>query len=659
MCRLPLTPPHDSLLDISVLGRFPTSSPTPIIDSDIQYLDDELTENIRKNYAVFGNLTSSIDLMQNLQLMTALGYEVLYQNNISHNRTKPVDVSLAYNPVLVSEYKVLDLGIYIKNYIQYQEILLNHHKVKASAGFEYGQNDNEWIPVSQNLRDMVQQLERSVHISMPDLRSSVGIQNRAFSGSLTYVFKEKYILNGSLRREVISFDGDSAKQKYADLYPSVSMGWIFMDKKQATNGFIQFGKVRYAYGMAGNSPRLDYTFHTRFMRDMAYIYAFNSSGMITNSAMQRQTNEHFYWEKISAHNLGIELGFHQNRLFLSTDLFYNHLHLGEISTYTPPLVFVGQLYVRELFGIVRLPLAEIENYGIESIMNYKHAGSVMQWDISLNLTHLKNRIVGVDGHEFMSATDPLIVHRKGASSGSFYGYKIERLFTEADCLIPGEVVTNQPYIIDGQGNPVYAQPNARAGDYKFMDINGDSVIDRNDKTILGNPYPDLTFGLYINARYRQFDFTMFWQGTYGNEIYNATRLWLYNPYGSSNWTTDILNSYRSPQYDDSGEMTDQGLTDTDLHRFDYYAENKNLRVSDFYIEDGSYLRLKNIQVGYTINPALTSRIHIRTLRFYFAAQNLFTFTSYTGLDPEVGGWGIDCGIYPQPRTFYAGVNIEF
>ena len=182
---------------------------------------------------------------------------------------------------------------------------------------------------------------------------------------------------------------------------------------------------------------------------------------------------------------------------------------------------------------------------------------------------------------------------------------------------------------------------------------------RNDRTIIGNPNPDLSFGLFANVHYRQFDFFMFWQGTYGNEIYNATKLWLYNPYGTSNWTSDILNSYLSPQYDESGIEKDPGLTDTDLHRFDYLAKNKNLRVSDFYIEDGSYLRLKNIQLGYTINPALTGRIHIRTFRIYLAVQNLFTFTNYSGLDPEVGGWGIDCGNYPQPRTFYAGVNLEF
>jgi hypothetical protein len=277
----------------------------------------------------------------------------------------------------------------------------------------------------------------------------------------------------------------------------------------------------------------------------------------------------------------------------------------------------------------------------------------------LNFTHLKNRIIDIKDQSILSSIDPITIHLNGESAGSFYGYKIERLFTEGDCLAPGKTVTNQPFITDENGNRMYAQPNAHAGDYKFMDINEDGIIDPNDKTVIGNPYPEFLFGFSVNTRYRRFDLTMLWQGAYGNEIYNATRLWLYNPYGTSNWTTDILNSYISPKYNNSDEIITPGLTDTDLHRFDYYAKNKNLRVSDFYIEDGSYIRLKNIQLGYTINPALTKRIHIRELRIYIAAQNLVTFTSYTGLDPEVGGWGIDCGIYPQPRTYYAGVNILF
>ncbi len=106
-------------------------------------------------------------------------------------------------------------------------------------------------------------------------------------------------------------------------------------------------------------------------------------------------------------------------------------------------------------------------------------------------------------------------------------------------------------------------------------------------------------------------------------------------------------------------MSHPGYTDTDLHRFDYYTENKNLRVSDFYIENGSYLRLKNIQLGYTLKPDLSNKLHISDFRIFIAAQNLLTFTHYSGLDPEAGGWGIDCGIYPQPRVWYAGINIGF
>jgi TonB-linked SusC/RagA family outer membrane protein len=661
MCMLPIAPPSDSMLDISILGRRDTNVVKKVLTPDIPYLDMELSDNVRKNYTVFGNLTSRIALMRNLDLQTAFGYEVFYQNNTSCNRIWPVNVEIAENPVLESNYRVLDLGMYVKNELQYQNTFAGYHEVEVLAGFEYGQNESEWIPVDEKLTNMAQGTSLSSVVSQTtqDESFSVGIQNRAFSGSISYAYKKKVILNGSIRRESVFFDADTAKKAYADFYPSVSIGWIFLNRRTVAPGIMQYGKIRYAWGMAGNSPRLDYSFYARFMRDMAYVYSFYSSGMITNSASQRQTNEKFYWEKYSAHDLGIELGFLENRLFLSADLFYNHLNPGETSEYRNALEFVGKLNTKDLFGIIQLPLSELVNYGIEGLVQFKNTGSRVQWDVSMNVTHLRNRIIDVEDQLQYSSTDPIPVYQEGEAAGSFYGYKIERLFTEEDCPAPGETVTKQPYVLDDDGNKLYAQPNARAGDYKFMDINGDAVIDRNDRTIIGNPFPDLSFGLYASVHYRQFDFFMFWQGSYGNEIYNATKLWLYNPYGTSNWTTDILNSYRSPQYDESGEMTDLGLTDTDLHRFDYLAENKNLRVSDFYIEDGSYLRLKNIQLGYTINPVLTGRIHIRKFRIYLAVQNLLTFTNYSGLDPEVGGWGIDCGLYPQPRTWYAGVNIEF
>ncbi|MGW8316483.1 MAG: SusC/RagA family TonB-linked outer membrane protein [Bacteroidales bacterium] len=660
MCMLPITPPADTLMQVR-FGRKDTIPDNTVISQDISYLDAELTDNVRKNYAVFGNLTSKVELMRNLDLRTVIGYEVLYQNNWSCNRSFPISVGITQNPVIERNYKVLDLGIYFRNDLYYQNIFAQHHRVELLAGFEYGQNESDWIPVTQQQLNLAHAANTVSHRnqSVSGERYNSGVQNRAFTGSFSYIYKEKYILNGSLRREAVIFDSISVKKVYDDLYPALSVGWVFMNRNQAVPRWMQYGKIRYAWGMAGNSPRLNYSFYSRFMREIAYVYSFNSSGAITNSAEQRQTNEKFYWEKYSAHDLGIDLGFLNNRLYFSADLFYNHLYPGEISKFRDPLKFVGQLYIRDQFGIIQLPLSEMINYGIEGQVQFKNAGKRLHWDAALNLTHLRNRIIDVEDQLRFSFFDPIPIYKAGEPAGSFYGYKIERIFTEEDCPFIGETVTNQPYVTDEDGNRTYAQPNARAGDYKFADINGDNVIDRNDRTIIGNPIPDLSFGLYFNAYYRQFDLMMFWQGTYGNEIYNATKLWLYNPYGSSNWTTEILKSYRSPQYDESGTMVDPGLTGTDLHRFDYYAENKNLRVSEFYIEDGSYLRLKNIQLGYTINPVLTSRMHIRTFRIYFSVQNLFTFTNYSGLDPEVGGWGIDCGNYPQPRTFYAGVNLEF
>jgi hypothetical protein len=442
------------------------------------------------------------------------------------------------------------------------------------------------------------------------------------------------------------------------------VGWIFLNRNGTSHeGILQFGKIRYAYGMAGNSPRLDYSFHARLMRDMAYVYSFNSAGNFTNSASQRQANERFYMEKVAAHNLGVEVGLFRNKLFVSTDFFRHHLFEGIQPGYAIPADFLGELFFRDYYGLKPLPVAGIVNSGIEGQISYKKSGHLMKWNLSVHLTRLYNRIIGIDSDTYSGINkgsyDPISVNLPGETVGSFYGYKIERLFGEEDCPAPGERVTNQPFITGNKGNRQYAQPDAYAGDYKFVDMNKDSVIDKNDKTIIGNPFPDFTFGMYANVQFRQFDLSMLWQGTYGNEIFNATRLWLYNPYGTANWSKEVLDSYMSPQYDDSGKMTDSGNTDTDLHRFDFYAENKNLRVSDFYIEDGSYIRLKNIQLGYTLDPVLVNRIHIQKLRMFLCAQNLITITNYSGLDPEVGGWGIDSGIYPQPRIWMAGVKVEF
>jgi hypothetical protein len=166
-------------------------------------------------------------------------------------------------------------------------------------------------------------------------------------------------------------------------------------------------------------------------------------------------------------------------------------------------------------------------------------------------------------------------------------------------------------------------------------------------------------GIHQTLQFRNFDFSLAIQGIYGNEIFNLTKFWTYHPYGFSNWSSDMKNSYRSPQYDQSGVLIDEGNMDTELHRVDDANLNKNLRISDFYVEDGSYIRLRNIQVGYTLPIYHTKKAYIQKFRIFISAHNLFTLTRYSGLDPEVGGWGIDAGIFPRPRTYLCGLNVEF
>jgi hypothetical protein len=535
----------------------------------------------------------------------------------------------------------------------YEANLPDGHSLNAGLQFEFGQRKSEWIPIDHSQYDdsvrMIADTNGTLNANYVRHRSTSEFSHNAWSGFIQYNFKNRYQVNLDLRRETIDFYDTPDREliTVSDWYPSISLGWIFSEENFFPRTFLSYGKIRYGWGKAGNSPHLDYSFFAKMMRNMDYVYAFNTDTRVTSSANNRMTNEHFYKESIHSHNIGLDLGLWQNKLFFSVDYFNTHLNKGRKYPLDKPKVIIQYINQMDKFGIESPPVAEIRNDGFECELSYKHSGRNLLLDMGLNFTHLRNKVIRLDDESYKPTNgeyDPISIHFAGETAGSFYGYKIDRLFREDDCNDEGYVI-NHP-----------EQQGARAGDYKFVDVKKDGVIDANDKTVIGNPFPDFTFGLFFNLQFKSFDFSFFFQGSYGNEIFNATNLWLFNPYGLSNWSKRIINSYREPYY---YSEDDEGNTTTDLHRFDYYNTNRNLRISDFYVEDGSYLRLKNIQVGYTLPIRITKRVHIQKFRIYLSAQNLLTWTNYSGLDPEVGGWGIDCGIYPQPRVYMAGVNVEF
>jgi TonB-linked SusC/RagA family outer membrane protein len=657
MCMLPLRSSTDSSLIWA-------SNSVAIINP---HDDVELTDNSRKNYSLFTTLNSQVRILPKIRYSTILGFEVYYQDNVSYDRSTVKAAVTIPSVIYGNTYQITDLSYDWRHSILYSTSFSGGHSLNTMLDFEFGQNKNEWIPTMRYQYDksmnIIADTTGSLNKSYKRSGSSTEFIHYAYSGSFQYAFKNDVHLNFDIRREIIGFYSDNVLKKISGTYPSFSLGWIFMRESPVTHKILDYGKIRYGWGKAGNSPRLNYSFCAKMMRDMEYISAFETKDVITNSAIRRQTNESFYLENMHSHNIGLDLELFKKNLIFSADYFYNHLNMGDKYFMDSPKGFIELINQMCSYGIDYLPVAEMNNTGFEWELNYKHSGHLMAWDLNLNFTYLKNKIINIEESELARIDtsnnyDPISVNLPGEVAGSFYGYIIDGLFTADDCNEIGYVI-KQPFTIDNLGRKHLSQPNARAGDYKFADINHDGVIDKNDKTIIGNPLPKFTFGLFCNLQMLNFDFSLFFQGTYGNDIFNATKLWLYNPYGLSNWTRDIINSYREPADDKETGFMDEGNTNTTLHRFDYYNVNNNLRISDFYVEDGSYIRLKNIQLGYTINPGLTKKIHIQKFRIFVCAQNLLTITNYSGLDPEVGGWGIDCGIYPQPRTYLAGLNVTF
>jgi len=256
----------------------------------------------------------------------------------------------------------------------------------------------------------------------------------------------------------------------------------------------------------------------------------------------------------------------------------------------------------------------------------------------------------------------------GYAPGTFWGYETNGIFRPSDAdsiLDPGAkkkryVVVNQPYTIDSKGRMVFTQNGAKPGDVRFVDTDNSGSINDKDKTVIGDPNPKFTFGLTINLEYKGFDLNCFFQGSYGNQIYCAIKQNWYNPSGGGNWIVGALDAYRDPVYKD-GVMVDPGNTESDQFKL---TGTENYKVSDWYVEDGSYVRLKSMQLGYTVPANFTKKYGIERLRVYVGGRNLLTMTKYSGTDPEIGGgdptqFGIDYGVYPQAKMYNVGLNLSF
>jgi len=457
----------------------------------------------------------------------------------------------------------------------------------------------------------------------------------SYVGRVNYGFENKYFLSAAIRRDHSSRFG--ANNSWGN-FPSASVGWVVSEEDFLQDTFISNLKLRASWGVTGNdSNGGEYGYDAVLRTGYNYVGLANNDG-ISNFAI---SNPDLKWEESEQINLGIDLGFFDNAFTASLE--YYDTNATDVLVVVPEPASAGAGNPDTIRNG-----ADISVRGFEIALGYRFdKGEDLSWSANLNLGTARsevNRVFnGVPSISYNTFEGENISRvAAGETMFHFYGLETDGLFQE--------------------GDDTSLQPNASAGDIKFVNQNGDDIIDLDDNVKIGDPFPDFTFGLNLSADYKNWDASLFFNGTYGNDIFNTN---IYDLEGMSrvfNAGTGVLDRWTTTN------------TDATIPRFTQ-DHSDNLNLSDRYVEDGSFARLRNLTIGYSLDEGALSSIGnnlFSKFRMYVTGQNLFTITNYSGYDPEVGGStvtpgqgtptagvGIDRGVYPQPRAFVMGVQLGF
>ncbi len=500
-------------------------------------------------------------------------------------------------------------GINSGTYTNYQNLPVTSFR---DASFNYE------IPVSQRLGG-----------------AYTGNEHRVISlfSRLNYNYDEKYLFTGIIRRDGSSNFGPNNK---FGIFPSFSAGWnISNEDFWAQNDIINTLKLRAGYGVTGNDAIAPNGYLALISGGRNYTFGRTGDQISIGYSPNAPANPDLKWEETSQLNIGADA-----RLFRNTTMtleYYKKKTTGILQYFDLP-GYVGAT------GSPLGNVADMENRGVELELGYNKNFGDFNFSANGNISYLENEVtfLGEDkdfitnGAAGFQSMGDITRTQVGVAYNSFYGYRTAGIFQTREEI--------NSYT-GSNGNII--QPNAVPGDFRWVDTNGDGTISDDDKQFLGSPLPKYTFGLTLNMNFKAFDFMVFTQGAAGNKIFQGLRrLDIQN----ANYSTRALSRW-------TGEGTSNDyprLTNNDL--------NGNFsKASDFYLEDGDYLRIKIAQLGYSLPTDIIKGIGAQKFRIYVTGENLFTFTDYTGYDPEIGGnvLGIDRGYYPQARSFLFGANLQF
>jgi TonB-linked SusC/RagA family outer membrane protein len=523
--------------------------------------------------------------------------------------------------------------------LQYEPNLGSDHNLSLLLGHTFEKWNNESFSVTatgfDNESEDLRYLSNSTQAIAIGKYSGGGYQSAlaSYLGKASYAYKRKYLIEAIIRRDGTSKLTSSNRWEW---YPSIAAGWVLKRESFLENAdFVSNLKLRASWGRIGNLGVLgNYAFSVPLSKTQGLLG--QSTTIVAGYAETQLSNPNLKWEISEQKNIGLDFAFLGERLLGTVDVFVKDNSQMQLSQNLPGLAGTP--------GGQTINAGVMQNKGIELGLTYRSKIGELKYSITGNAAILRNRVKELyegtssylTGTSVRSLPLPNIV-RAGDAFSSFYGYRTEGLFNSQE-----EVES----YVSPTGDKI--QPNAKPGDIRFADLNGDGVLNAQDQTVLGNPFPNLTYSLDGGLSYKSFDLNVFFQGVSGNKVFNAVKY------------TGLNASF--PGYNMLAEIKDAWTpenTSTTIPRVSYTDANNNFgRISDFYIENGSYLRLKSLTLGYTLPKAILKGMQPR---LFVTGQNLFTITKYSGMDPEVGlrSQGLDLGLYPVAKTFMFGIDINF
>ena len=452
-----------------------------------------------------------------------------------------------------------------------------------------------------------------------------------------YAFKGRYLVGASVRRDQGSRFGSANQVGY---FPAISAGWRVLDESFLKDQKVLSElKLRGSYGETGNQPSGNFGARGLISPGANYL---DRGGL----ALTQLANPNLKWERTRQTNIGVDFGFLENRFYISADIYQRK---------TDDLLLAQRLPSDTGFLSYSSNVGNIENKGFEfalTTINFRNEGTGFNWETNFNLSVNRNKVTKLSDlsptGSAQGFASRLIV---GQPLGAFYGYRVDHIFQTQEEI---NALNAEARAKTGVASSVYQSGLTRPGDIMYKDLNGDGRITADDQQILGNAQPKFYGGITNTVRYMGFDVSAFLQYNVGNKIYNFSKAFTQGMNSSFGQDADVLNRWTPTN------------TNTDIPRAVYGDPNNNGRNSDRFLENGSYARLKSVTLGYTLPSTLTTRAHLRTVRIYAQAQNLVTFTKYSGLDPEVSTFsgtntapGTDFFTYPQARTITGGVTLGF